>query len=73
MEIRGPSVRLAEPVSITFSPGGTVALSITPDGKLVAGEGLSEDEATRGMFKSLADGWPHLIEQWAKAHGWTKP
>lgn len=42
-----------EIAALRFSPASRVAMRITPDGRLVPGEGLSEDEATRGMFSSL--------------------
>lgn len=50
-----------------------VVLTITADGKLLAGPGLSADEATRQTFASMARLWPQQIAQWATANGWTRP
>jgi hypothetical protein len=67
-------ITFARPTAMTlaFSPGDKVVIQITPDGQLIAGEGLSGDEATRAMFDVMAKIWPHLIAEWAKANGYVK-
>lgn len=37
----------------TLAPQGITCMTITPDGRLLPGEGLSTDEATQGMFRAL--------------------
>jgi len=48
-----------QPANFTFSGLGKTYMLITPDGRLVAGDGLSNDEATQGMFEVLQ----HMFER----------
>lgn len=43
--------------SFAFSDGAQCVMTITKEGRLVPGEGLSPDEATQGMFKVLTRLW----------------
>lgn len=40
-------------VLFDFGHSGGYAMKLTPDGRLIPGPGLSEDEATQRMFKAL--------------------
>ena len=44
---------ISQPSSVTISMANREFLRITPDGRLVTGEGLSADEATREAAKLL--------------------
>ncbi|HEY3694208.1 hypothetical protein [Phenylobacterium sp.] len=61
------------PSNFTFSNGGKTVLSFTQDGKVIPGDGLSNDQATRELFDVMVKHWPFLIDAWAKAQGWTPP
>lgn len=46
-----------QPTSLTLTDGARCVMTITKEGRLVPGEGLSPDEATQGMFKTLTQLW----------------
>lgn len=58
----GTNVQFAQPLAgITFHANNKVVFSITGDGRLEAGEGLSNDEATRALFDVIAKNVPCFI------------
>ncbi len=46
-----------QPTSLTLTDGARCVMTITKEGRLVPGEGLSPDEATQSMFKALQQMW----------------
>lgn len=52
---------------------GRTVLTITKEGRMVPGQGLSADKATRKTFNVMVKMWPSLIDQWARQHGYVKP
>ena len=62
-----------DPGLVIHGGAAKVVLTITPDGRLEPGEGLSTDEATRAFFGVMVEMWPEMIERWAEAAGWTRP
>lgn len=58
LTLGGPNYPITlEPSSFALFGDARCVMTITPEGRLVPGEGLSPDEATQAMFKTLTELW----------------
>jgi hypothetical protein len=55
------------PAFLSFYDGDAEVFVIEPGGKLRAGAGLSDEEATRRLFAVMVEAWPALMRDLAQA------